>query len=46
MFIIFVLKSMIKQLFDLVHGFLLAFGSADNSYLDIDNSAYKKNLIQ
>ena len=24
----------------------LAFGSADNSYLDIDNSAYRKNLIQ
>ena len=24
----------------------LAFGSADNSYLDIDNSAYHKNLIQ
>ena len=23
-----------------------AFGSADNSYLDIDNSAYHKNLIQ
>ena len=24
----------------------LAFGSADNSYFDIDNSAYHKNLIQ
>ena len=24
----------------------LVFGSADNSYLDIDNSAYHKNLIQ
>ena len=24
----------------------LAFGSADNSYLDVDNSAYHKNLIQ
>ena len=24
----------------------LAFGSANNSYLDIDNSAYHKNLIQ
>ena len=24
----------------------LAFGWADNSYLDIDNSAYHKNLIQ
>ena len=74
MFIIFGLKSMIKQLFDLVYGFLhlkciikqlldsvfvickiinvpvrvisLVFGSADNSYLDIDNPAYHKNLIQ
>ena len=75
MFIIFGLKSMIKQLFNLVYGFLhlnkciikqlldsvfvmckiinvsvrvivLAFGSVDNSYLDIDNSAYHKNLIQ
>ena len=73
-FIIFSLKSMIKQLFDLVYSFLhlkciikqlldsvfvickiinvsvrvisLAFGPADNSYLDIDNSAYHKNLIQ
>jgi hypothetical protein len=24
----------------------LAFGSADNAYLDLDNSAYHKNLIQ
>ena len=24
----------------------LAFGSADNSYFDIDNSVYHKNLIQ
>ena len=24
----------------------LAFSSADNSYVDIDNSAYHKNLIQ
>ena len=24
----------------------LAFSSADNSYLDIDNSAYHKNLVQ
>ena len=88
MFIIFRLKSIIKQLLDLVYGFLhlyemytvhlyelkcidsvfvicqiiivsvrvislasvrvisLAFGSADNSYLDTDNSAYHKNLIQ
>ena len=74
MFIIFSLKSIIKQLLDLVYGFLhlkciikqlldsvfvicqiinvsvrvisLAFGSADNFYLDIDTSAYHKNLIQ
>ena len=74
MFIIFGLKSMIKQLLNWVYGFLhlkciikqlldsvfvickiinvsvrvisLTFGSADNSYLDIDNSAYHKNLIQ
>ena len=73
MFIIFSLKSIIKQL-DLIYGFLhlkciikqlldsvfvicqiinvsvrvisLTFGSADNSYLDIDNSAYHKNFIQ
>ena len=73
MFRIFGLKSMIKQLLNLVYGFLhlkcimkqlldsvfvicriinvsvrvisLAFGFA-NSYLDIDNSAYHKNLIQ
>ena len=25
---------------------ILAFGWADNSYLDIDNSAYHKNLVQ
>jgi hypothetical protein len=24
----------------------LAFGSADDAYLDLDNSAYHKNLIQ
>ena len=70
----FGLKSMIKQLLNLVYGFLhlkciikqlldsvfvickiinvsvrvisLAFSSDDNSYLDIDNSAYHKNLIQ
>ena len=74
MFTIFGLKSMIKQLLNLVYGFLhlkciikqlldevfvickiinvlvrvitLAFGSSDNSYLNIDNSAYHKNLIQ
>ena len=74
MFIIFGLKSIIKQLLNLVYGFLhlkciikqlldevfvtckiinvslrvigIAFGSANNSYLDIDNSAYHKNLIQ
>ena len=74
MFIIFGLKSIIKQLLNLVYGFLhlkctikqlldsvfvickivnvsvkvisLAFDSADNSYLDIDNSAYHKNPIQ
>ena len=69
MFIIFRLKYIIKQLLDLVYGFLhlkcidsvfvicqiinvsvrvisLAFGSADNSYLDTDNFAYHKNLIQ
>ena len=74
MFVIFISKSIIKQLLDLVYGFLhlkciikplldsvfvickiinvsvrvitLAFGSADNSNLDIDNSAYHKNLIQ
>ena len=74
MFIIFGLKSIIKQSLDLVYGFFhlkciikqlldsvfvickiinvsitvisLAFGSADNSYLNIDNSAYRKNLIQ
>ena len=69
MFIIFGLKSIIKQLLDLVYGFLrlkridsvfvicqtinvsvrvisLAFGLADSSYLDADNSAYHKNLIQ
>ena len=74
MFFIFGLKSIIRQLWKLVYGFLqlkcivkqlldsvfvickiinvsvrvisLAFGSADNSYLDIDNSAYHKNRIQ
>ena len=74
MFIIFGLKSMIKQLLNLVYGFLhlkciikqildsvfvtckiinvsvrvirLAFSSADNSYLDIENSTHHKNLIQ
>ena len=74
MFIIFGLKYMIKQLLNLVYGFLhlkciikqlldevfvickiinvsvrvisLAFGLADNSYLDFDNSVYHKNLIQ
>ena len=73
MFITFSLKSIVKQLLDLVYGFLhlkcilkqsldsvfvicqiinvsirvisLAFSSA-NFYLDIDNSAYHKNLIQ
>ena len=76
MFIIFGLKSIIKQLLDLFYGFLhlkciikqlldslfvickiisvservislaIAFGSADNSYFDTDNSAYHKSLIQ
>ena len=58
MFIIFGLKSMIKQLLNLVYGFLylkciikqlldsVFVISADNFYLDIDNSAYHKNLIQ
>ena len=74
MFIIFGLKSIIKQLMNLVYGFLHlkciikqlldevfvickivnvsvrvispVFGLANNSYLDIDNSAYHKNLIQ
>ena len=69
MFIIFRLKSIIKELLDLVYGFLhlkcinsvfviyqiinvsvrvisFAFGLADNSYLDTDNCAYHKNLIQ
>ena len=44
MSIIFDLKSMKKQLFDLVYGLLhlkcLFFGSTDYSYLDIDNSPY------
>ena len=51
------LKCIIKQLSDSVFVICkiinlsvrviwLAFGSADNSYLDIDNSAYHKNLIQ
>ena len=30
----------------LVRVIWLAFGSADNSYLDIDHFAYHKNLIQ
>ena len=74
MFIIFGLKSIIKQLLDLVYGFIhlkcikkqlldsvfvmckiinvsvrvisRAEGEADYSYLDSDNSAYHKNLIQ
>ena len=74
MFIIFSLKSTIKQLLDLVYGFLhlkciikqlldsvfvicqiinvsvrvigLAFGLANNFYLNIDTSAYHKNIIQ
>ena len=73
MFIIFGLKSIIKQLLDRVFGFshlkcieqlldsvfvickiinvsvrviILAFGSADNSYLDIDNFHITINLIQ
>ena len=74
MFIIFSLKSIIKQLLDLVYGFIILemynktiirFGFCDmpnyqclgksypprlwlgdNFYLDIDNSAYHKNLIQ
>ena len=51
------LKCIIKQLLDSVFVICkiinvsvrvisLAFGSGDNSYLDIDNSAYHKNLIQ
>ena len=51
------LKGIIKQLLDSVFVIckiinvsvkviILAFRSADNSYLDIDNSAYHKNLIQ
>ena len=66
MFIIFRLKSIIKQLLDLVYGFLhlkcidsvfvicqiinvsvrVNSGEADNSYLDTDNYAYHKNLVQ
>ena len=74
MFIIFGLKSIIKQLLNLVYGFLhwkciikqlldsvfvirkminasvtviiLVFGSANNSYLDIDNFHITINLIQ
>ena len=57
MFIIFNLKSIIKQLLDSVFVIYqitkvpvrvisLAFDSADNFYLDIDTSAYHKNLIQ
>ena len=51
------LKCIIKQLLDSVFVICkiinvsvrvisLAFGSADNTYLGIDNSAYHKNLIQ
>ena len=51
------LKCIIKQLLDSVFVICkiinvsvrvisLAFGSADNSHLDIDNSAYHKNRIQ
>ena len=51
------LKCIMKQLLDpvfvickiinvSVRVISLSFGSADNSYLDIDNSAYHKNLIQ
>ena len=51
------LKCIVKQLLDSVFVICqiinvsvrvisLAFGSADNSYLDTDNSAYHKNLIQ
>ena len=51
------LKCIIKQLLDSVFVICqiinvsvrvirLAFGSDDNFYLDIDNSAYHKNLIQ
>ena len=51
------LKCIIKQLSDSVFVICkiinlsvrviwLAFGSADNSYLDIDHFAYHKNLIQ
>ena len=74
MFIIFALKSIIKQLLNLVYGFLhwtciikqlldsvfvickiinvsvrviiLAFGSANNSYLDIDHFHITINFIQ
>ena len=53
----FHLKCITKQLLDSVFVICqiiivsvrvisLAFGSADNSYLDIDNSAYHKNLMQ
>ena len=34
-----------KIINDSVRVICLAFGSADNSYLDIDNSAYHKNFI-
>ena len=56
MFIIFGLKSIIKQLLDSVFVIckiinvsvrvILAFGSANNSYLDIDNFHITINLIQ
>ena len=56
-FCFFHLKRIAKQLLDLVFVIWkiinvsvriisLAFGSLDNFYLDIDNSAYHKNLIQ
>ena len=65
MFIIFGLKSMVKQLLNLVYGFLplkciikqlldsvfvickiINVSVRVMAYLDIDNSAYHKNLIQ
>jgi hypothetical protein len=50
-------KCIIKQLLNSVYAICkiikvsvsvisLAFGSADNAYLDLDNFAYHKNLIQ
>ena len=67
MFIIFGLKSMIKQLLNLVYGFLhlkciikqlldevfvickiinVSVGLADTSYLDFDDSAYHKGMVE